>query len=225
MKCPNCQYENETSARFCSQCGTVQHPDEVSTEGVTKRGEQPQVFPEKDAIEYESSRLRIPLFFEGEFRETLELNAFLRMGRDRPRTDPGGFRQFEFQILQWEAIGQSEALGGVLTFTLSDAPQPRSICLSQQRGSDFPAAIIYNAIFDVYLGQERVLTNQTGLGVGTGVTDIPPRVDIAYEKAFEFQNWRFAPGACVRMQSMPIEEFQAEVHKVQAIRASDQRPG
>lgn len=125
---------------------------------------------------------------------------------------------FEFQILQWEVTGHSKAIGGHISFTLSDCAQPRSVVVAMQKGSDFPATIVYNAVFDVFLDKKRVLTSQIGLGVATGITQIPPRADVAFQKAFEFGELRFAGGLCACGASLTPTEFEEGVAKVRAVR-------
>jgi hypothetical protein len=48
-------------------------------------------------------------------------------------------------------------LNADITLTLSDTVQPKSVCIARQRDADYPAMIIDNAIYDVYLGKERII--------------------------------------------------------------------
>lgn len=213
MKCPNCQYENETSARFCSQCGTVQHPDEIPTEGVTKRGARPQVFPEEDAVEYEKSVIRIPLNLKKDPTRPVDVMAFdayMRLLREKPVRNRIGYRQFEFRIDAWELTNvYSKGLDANITFTLSDTVQPKSICIALQRETDFPAIIIYNAIYDVYLDKQRIISSQPGVAFATGVQEIPPRnVTVAFEKPFDSDAFSFSSGTCEGMRGIPRDIFE-----------------
>lgn len=103
--------------------------------------------------------------------------------------------------------------------TLATTPQPKSVCLAAQPDSDFPAIIIYNAIFDVYLNDQLVLANQTGLGIGTGISEIPPRgVDVAFQKAFDFGELSFRAGACSDMASLSESDFRVRASEMGSIR-------
>jgi len=176
-------------------------------------------FPEVEEIELEGSTLTIPLYRNGEFVETLELAAYLRLAREKPFRNPNGVRTLEFRILQWEAVGQSEALGGYLTYSLSDVPQPKSIVVADQPDRDFPATIVYSAIHDVFLNGQSIATNVPGLGVGKGVMQIPPRnITVGFQKAFEGGEVATAPGNCSGMTSLSRQEFEEGVGRVRVAR-------
>jgi hypothetical protein len=175
-------------------------------------------FFEEGGLEWERSTLLIPVYLEGKHVEDMKMDAFLKLKRGPAFTNAGGYRQFEFEILVWEVHGHSTTIGGDVTFTLSKVPQPRSVCISTTKESDFPAVIVYNAFYDVYLGRERILENQTGLGVGMDVTEIPPRTHVHFQKAISFGPVATEAGACVAMQSMDEAAFEAEVARIRAIR-------
>jgi len=100
-------------------------------------------------------------------------------------------------------------LGADITFTLSDTVQPKSICIARQRETDYPALIVYSAIYDVYLGQERIIEKQAGVAYASPVWEIPPRnVTVAFEKPFESERMAFSAGTCEGMQSIAREEFE-----------------
>ncbi|HET7445627.1 MAG TPA: hypothetical protein VFJ57_13320 [Solirubrobacterales bacterium] len=179
----------------------------------------PDFFPSEAGVEYESSELTMGVFRDEEYVEELELNALLKLERGAPQTTLTGHRHFEFAISEWEVQGRSEALDGVISLSLANVPQPHSLCLAAQPDGDFPSVISYNAIFDVYFNNARVLESQTGLGIGTGIMQIPPRgIDIAFQKAFELGDWSFRAGACKKMASMTEREFTAQADEFRALR-------
>ena len=103
-------------------------------------------FPEHEETEFEKSQLNVPIYRNGELVETLQLDALLRLDRYKPVRNALGLRQFEFRIREWEVGGHSPTLGGYVSYTLSDVPQPHSVCLAMQPDRDYPAVIVYNAI-------------------------------------------------------------------------------
>jgi len=173
-----------------------------------------QGFIEKAEIEFEKSRLEVPVTFEGEHLETLIMDAYLKIDRSAPFTNLGGYRQFDFQILQWEVHGYSEKLDKHFFFTLAEGAQPKSVCLSNQKGADYPAAIVYNALYDIYIDGEKIGSSMNGLGVGTDVMETPPRTDTHFQKAFEHGPVATNSAACVAMSSITEEEFVTETTKI-----------
>lgn len=175
-------------------------------------------FFEEGGLEWERSQLIVPVYLEGKHTEDLKMDAFLKLKRGPAITNAGGYRQFEFEILVWEVHGYSEAMGGDVTFTLSKVPQPRSVCISTTKEADYPALIVYNAFYDVYMGKDLILANQTGLGVGMEVTEIPPRTHVHFQKAISFGPVATEAGECIAMRSMDEDAFEAEVARIKAIR-------
>jgi len=174
-------------------------------------------FPAEPEVEYERSVIRIPFYLKRqEGREephevdVMAFDAFMRLIREAPTTNGIGYRQFEFYIDAWELTNTfSMGLGADITFTLSDTVQPKSICIARQRETDYPALIVYSAIYDVYLGQERIIEKQAGVAYASPVWEIPPRnVTVAFEKPFESERMAFSAGTCEGMQSIAREEFE-----------------
>jgi hypothetical protein len=125
--------------------------------------------------------------------EVLHLESFLKLKRSAP-SNHSHIRQFEFQIIEWEVAGISQLLSGPVGFCLSATPQPKSVGIAIRSDSDFPATIVYSGIYDVYVGKECVLTNQSGIGVGRGVMQIPPRgITVTFQKGFSI--WGFDVGS------------------------------
>lgn len=174
-------------------------------------------FPGNAEIEFERSVIRIPFHLKGKGEkrwpgrriDIMVFDAYMRLIREAPIRNGLGFRQFEFYIDAWELTNtHSEGLNADITFRLSDTVQPKSLCIAQQRDSDYPAMIVYNAIYDVYIGKERIVTNQAGTAVAMPVWEIPPRnVTVAFEKPFDSDLFAFRPGCCEGMRSITREEF------------------
>lgn len=165
--------------------------------------ERQKHFPEEAEVEFERSVIRIPFYLKGKTRgeagrevDIMAFDAYMRLLREKPIRNGIGFRQFEFYIDAWELTNTySKGLNANITFTLSDCPQPKSICIARQRESDYPAMIVYNAIYDVYIGKERIIEKQPGSAFATPVWEIPPRnVTVAFEKPFESDLFHFSAG-------------------------------
>ncbi len=184
-------------------------------------------FPEEGEVEYERSNIRIPFYLKGAVKgeegrdvDVMNFDAFMRIVREPPTTNGIGYRQFEFQIDAWELNNTySKGLNADITFALSDVPQPKSICMARQRESDYPALIVYSAIYDVYMGTEKIVDKQAGVAVATPVWEIPPRnVTVAFEKPFDSELFSFRPGCCEGMRSITPEEFEQGRETAIAIR-------
>lgn len=208
-------------------------------------------FPHHAEVEYERSVIRVPVRFGGEKkpREIVELTAFMKLEREPAVRNTIGYRQFEFTIREWELFGYSEALGGHLSFAASpDVIQPKSLCLALQKDKDFPALIVYNAIYDVYLDGTKILSKTPGIAMARGVMEIPPRnITVAFQKPFMIGKKGVAfqpkhdvcqsrpdsetcscqqdpecvivdPGSCEDMETVAAEEFESGLKEARAIR-------
>lgn len=145
-------------------------------------------YPDYAETEYEQSIITIPIY-SGESPEPVEilkLTAFMRLERERPNRNGLGHRQIEFTIADWELYGYSQFLDANVTFKLSDVPvQPKSLVVSLTEESDYPAMIVYNAIYDIYLDQKLVAKNRPGVAFAKNVFEIPPRnISVAFTKPF-----------------------------------------
>jgi hypothetical protein len=146
-----------------------------------------RAFPPQGDIEYEHSIITIPLILEGETEpaEVLKLDAFMRLVRGKPVRNGLGYRQIEFSIDAWELYGYSRVLDAYFTFKLSDTVKPKSLVVSLQKDRDYPSLIVYNAIYDVYLNDVKIIDKQPGVAFATGVMEIPPRnITVAFYKPF-----------------------------------------
>lgn len=185
----------------------------MAEEGKRKR---PERFPEQAEIEFEHSVIRIPFYLKDKAAhpergaDIMVFDAYMRLIREAPIRNGLGLRQFEFYIDAWELSNtHSRGLNADITFTLSDTVQPKSLCIARQRESDYPAMIIYNAIYDVYLGKERIIANQPGTAFASPVWEIPPRnVTVAFEKPFESELFAFSAGTCEGMTPTFPDDFE-----------------
>lgn len=204
-------------------------------------------FPRHAEVEFERSVIRIPLRFGGdtEPREIVELTAFMRLEREEPVRNTIGYRQFEFTIREWELFGYSEVLGAHISFAASPGVvQPKSLCVSLQKDSDFPALIVYNAIYDIYIDGRKVVSQRPGVAMARGVVEIPPRnITVAFQKPFaahrpglddepelglkdhgdctnsnDYRCFILDPGTCDDMSPIAQEEFEAGLQEARAIR-------
>lgn len=183
-------------------------------------------FPTEAEIEFERSVIRIPFRLKGAAPRTereldvMAFDAYMRILRDAPLRNGIGYRQFEFYIDAWELTNTySKGLNADITFTLSDTVQPKSLCVARQRDADYPAMIVYNAIYDVYVGGERIIEKQPGTAFATPVWEIPPRnVTVAFEKPFESDLLAFSAGTCEGMRTISRDEFEQGVAAAQRVR-------
>lgn len=147
-------------------------------------------FPKHGEVEFEHSIITIPIFLPGDTApaEVLKLDAFMKLNREPSIRNGLGYSQFEFIIDAWELYGYSKVLDAYITFKLSDTVKPKSLGIALQKNKDYPAIIVYNAIYDVYVDDVKVGENLAGVAFATGVMEIPPRnVTVAFHKPFGFK--------------------------------------
>ena len=199
-------------------------------------------FPPNGDIEYEHSIITIPLVLAGETTpaEVLKLDAFMRLVRHRPVRNGLGYRQFEFFIDAWELYGYSRVLNANITFKLADTVKPKSLGVSLQKTTDYPAMIVYDAIYDIYINDVKLVDKQPGVAFATGVMEIPPRnITVAFHKPFSYPEARandpqlaarldaagadlpafeFAAGTCEDMTQITAAQFNAGAAQAAAYR-------
>jgi hypothetical protein len=196
--------------------------------GVSAASAAQRTFPAQGEVEYEHSIITIPLVLEGETQpaEVLKLDAFMRLVRNAPVRNGLGYRQVEFSIDAWELYGYSKVLDAYFTFKLSDTVKPKSLVVSLQKNSDYPAMIVYDAIYDVYLNDVKIIDKQAGVAFATGVMEIPPRnITVAFYKPFSLSaarkkdakldakladvdsSFELDPGTCEDMTQITPQQF------------------
>lgn len=203
-------------------------------------------FPPRGEVEFERSVIRLPLTWgnvNNKPLEIIELTAFMRLERERPTRNAIGYRQFEFTIREWELFGYSEVLRAHISFAASkDVVQPKSLAVALQKGADYPALIVYNAIYDIYIDGRKILSQRPGVAMARGVMEIPPRnITVAFQKPFsvhadksgllvtkhvegcleegiETPEYCFCGGTCEDMSTISAEEFESGLREARAIR-------
>ncbi len=181
-------------------------------------------FPAHGEIEYERSLITIPIYRDNETTpiEHLKLDAYMRLDREAPTRNGIGHRQFEFTIRDWELIGYSDALKAWFTFKLADVEQPKSICFSKNAFTDYPAYIVYSAIYDIWLNERRIVENRAGVAFAKNVYEIPPEdIIVAFEKPFELPPFRYRSGTCSKMRRITKEQFEHGATIASTIRRGD----
>ncbi|HKI03409.1 MAG TPA: hypothetical protein VKK31_15635 [Thermoanaerobaculia bacterium] len=209
-------------------------------------------FPDHAEVEHEHSIITIPVILNGDTEpsEVLKLDAYMRLNREEPVRNGLGYRQFEFIIDAWELHGYSKVLDAYITFKLSDTVKPKSLGVALQKNKDYPAMIVYNAIYDIYLDDVKVGENLAGVAFATGVMEIPPRnITVAFHKPFGFGRtkdgkktsstkfhdpscsgqpcpctweWCAGPGSCEDMESISAKAFEAGATKAKGYRVKRQ---
>ncbi|GAA0908184.1 hypothetical protein KR767_19045 [Luteibacter anthropi] len=213
----------------------------VATAAVDVQRPDANRYPAKGGTEYEQSIITIPLYAAGKAEpvEILKLTAFMRLEREAPRTNGLGHRQVEFTIAQWELIGHSNYLDSDVFFKLSDVPvQPKSLVISLTEKADYPAMIVYNAIYDIYIGNKLVAKNRPGVAFAKNVFEIPPRnISVAFSKPFtvpvdsltsasarkavgQAGGVEFSDGTCEDMSQIEKSVFDKGIETIQAARTA-----
>jgi hypothetical protein len=211
-------------------------------------------FPGYEEIEYEHSIITIPIILEGETEpaEVVKFDAYMKLDREKPVRNGLGYRQFEFIIDAWELYGYSKVLNANITFKLSNTVKPKSLGVALQKDKDYPAMIVYNAIYDIYLNDVKIGENQAGVAFATGVMEIPPRnITVAFHKPFAFNldrskkspgtarkntvcitdpcpcegDFCYGSGTCEDMESISASQFEAGATKAKVYRSGRSGPG
>lgn len=177
-------------------------------------------FPATGGVDHEVTSISIPVYFEGEYVETMEGKAYLKIRREEPYKNLFNRGQLDFFVEQWEVIAFSKQLNSNVFMTLSDVPQPKNTTLANQEGADYPATIVYNAMYDVYVGNQKVLENQPGLGIAPEIYSVPPATTINFQKLFEYEGISFMAGACScpTVTAMDTKQWELDVQKVLELR-------
>jgi hypothetical protein len=151
--------------------------------------------------------------------ERLELASYMKVALGPAYTTRDGLRRFDFQVQGWEVFGPSEVLGGTLIITLSPGvDQPTSVGTAISRDADFPAVLHFNAIYDIYLDHELVLSRYHGRGLARRVTTLPPDVDVHIEHLFDVEHRPLSNGRCGSMEIITAAEYEEAAARSRALR-------
>jgi len=114
-----------------------------------------------------------------EFRlETLNFSGRMLIERGDPFINPDGFSQINFIVKSWVATAWSKALKQEFIYILSDdKEQPLSQIIAEKKGSDFPATIRFNVIFDARSNNQLIKRGHEGRPEGHNFMSIPPAQD------------------------------------------------
>ena len=92
---------------------------------------------------------------------------------------------------------------------------------------DYPALIIYNAIYDVWLNNKKIVSAEPGIAMARGVMEIPPTgITVAFQKPVESTLpdgtiIKICPGTCSGMRTIPIHEFKAGLQTAFAVKRGE----
>jgi hypothetical protein len=192
----------------------------VAVGACVSAGEPDGRYHEKETIFYGKAIVTFGVLNEdGKPQEELNLTSLMKIRMEVPFTNREGLRQFNFWIEEWEVFGPSETFGGNFIITLSErVEQPKGYCVALEKGTDFPADVFFNAIYDIYLDDKPVIREYKGKGVSRRATMIPPETPTIIEHDFEIDGWPFTKGACKRAAVISAEQFEELVAQARALR-------
>ena len=90
---------------------------------------------------------------------------------------------------------------------------------------DFPAMIVYNAIYDVWLNSRKLIAAEPGIAMARGAKQIPPTaITVAFQKPVETTLpdgtiIKICPGTCSGMVTIPEHLFWRGIDTAEAIKA------
>lgn len=100
------------------------------------------------------------------------------------------------------------------------APRP-----GEDRYWDFPAMIVYNAIYDVYLNGRKLVSAEPGIAMARGAMQIPPTaITVAFQKPVEDRLddgtiIKICPGTCSGMVTIPEHVFWRGIETAEAVKS------
>lgn len=202
--------------------------------------------PEQERRRRRSKKCCDPEFYDVEL---VKLDAYMRLCREEPVLNELGFRELRFTIEKWELFGHSKLYDADIIFSATPGVvQPKSLafasksavpqnCLGAQANTpkckklldnqtelsrnDFPALIVYNAIYDVYLNDKKIVSQEPGVAMARGAMQIPPTaITVAFQKPLDIPGViKICPGTCSGMKTIPEQEFYVGLNMAQQIKA------
>jgi hypothetical protein len=195
--------------------------------------------PEQEEARKNSWKCCDPEFYDV---EVVKMDAYMRLCREPPVINELGFREVRFTIETWELFGHSNLYNGDLVFSASEGVvQPKSLAFSMNTAvpakcqganaskppcsneewkrnraevgkNDYPAMIIYNAIYDVWLNDKKIVSQEPGIAMARGVLQIPPTgITVAFQKPIETPEVKICPGTCNGMVTIPRHIYDSGV--------------
>jgi hypothetical protein len=163
---------------------------------------------------YHELRVQLDVGAKGVVDETVTLYGTMLIQRDAPRVNDEGFRQIDFRVLAWSAVGWSTVLRQGLTYALSaDVEQPISRILAETRESDFPAAFLFEVTFDARVNNITVFRQHEGRPEGHNFLAVPPSGDRRLSptiRTFEDARIRVAQEGVGEIEAIPLDCNDAE---------------
>lgn len=95
----------------------------------------------------------------------------------------------------------------------------------QASKSDYPAMIVYNAVYDVWLNGRKLVSAEPGIAMARGVKQIPPTaITVAFQKPVETTLpdgtiIKICPGTCSGMVTIPEHLFWRGIETAEAIKS------
>jgi hypothetical protein len=116
---------------------------------------------------------------EAFFEEILEFSGRMKIQRGDPFTNMEGYRQVNFEVLDWTAVALSDYLAPPgqsleIKYQKAAVPQPVSTIISEQLATDFPVRFKFNLIFDAFANGVLVFPQHHGMPEGGGFLTVPP---------------------------------------------------
>lgn len=185
--------------------------------------------------------------------ELVKLDAYMRLCREEPVLNEIGFREMRFTIEKWELFGHSKLYDADIVFSATPGVvQPKSLafapkmavpaeCLGTRATSarcrrlldnptelsknDFPALIVYSAIYDVYVNNKKIVSQEPGVAMARGAMQIPPTgITVAFQKPIDIPGViKICPGTCAGMKTIPESEFYAGLAVAEKVKTGQMR--
>ncbi len=206
--------------------------------------------PEQERRRLRSRKCCDPEFYDVEL---VKLDAYMRLCREEPVVNELGFRELRFTIEKWELFGHSKLYDADIVFSATPGiVQPKSLAFAsknavppecfgakastakckkilddptEQSRNDFPALIVYNAIYDVYVNNKKIVSQEPGVAMARGAMQIPPTaITVAFQKPLDIPGViKICPGTCSGMKTIPEQEFNVGLNTAQRIKSGQLR--
>ena len=206
--------------------------------------------PEQERRRLRSKKCCDPEFYDVEL---VKLDAYMRLCREEPVINELGFREMRFTIEKWELFGRSNLYDADIVFSATPGVvQPKSLAFAPKMAvpreclgagaftpkcrrlldnvtelsrSDFPALIVYNAIYDVYVNDKKIVSQEPGVAMARGAMQIPPTgITVAFQKPIDVPGViKICPGTCSGMVTIPESTFNAGLDTARKIKAGQMR--
>lgn len=206
--------------------------------------------PQQEARRKRSKKCCDPEFYDVEL---VKLDAYMRLCREEPVVNELGFREMRFTIEKWELFGRSNLYDADIVFSATPGVvQPKSLAFAPKMAvpreclgagaftprcrrlfdnptelsrSDFPALIVYSAIYDVYVNEKKIVSQEPGVAMARGAMQIPPTgITVAFQKPIDIPGViKICPGTCAGMVTIPESTFNAGLDTARRIKAGQMR--